>query len=207
MNARNFRLPSLPCLAASLIWLATPTPMLLALSPSQPAAPIPVAELGVQAGAQYHGDGLSVTPTPEGARLSCVFQKLAGQVTPEGLWLTSTAEPQIGEKLRVVAYAVGRAGTLTALPPQGVVDVAEKLARCVRPGLTEEYSVSADGVRQDFVVAQRPAGEGALRVELAVTGARAEALVNGARLVLDGSGRKATLRNGTVARGRPWRRG
>ena len=149
-----------------------------------------MSELGAKAGAQYQGDGLSVAPTPEGARLRCVFQKLEGQVTPEGLWLTSTVEPQTGEKFRVVARAVGRAGALTALPPQGTVTVADKLARCVRPGLTEEYSVSVDGVRQDFVVAQRPAGDGALRVELDVTGARAEALVNGARLVLDGSGRK-----------------
>lgn len=140
-----------------------------------------MAELGTKAGEQYHGDGLSVAKTPEGARLSCVFQKLDGQVTPEGLWLTSTAEPQTGGKFRVVACAVGRAGVLPALPPQGVVTVADKQARCERPGLTEEYSVSTAGVRQDFVVAQRPAGDGALRVELAVTGVRAEALVNGGR--------------------------
>ena len=181
---------ALPCLAAGLVWLATPTTTLLAHSPSQPAEPIPVSDLGAKAGAQYHGDGLSVAPTSEGARLRCVFQKLAGQVTPEGLWLTSTAEPQTGDKFRVVALSVGRAGALTTLSPQGTVTVADKLARYVRPGLTEEYSVSMDGVRQDFVVAQRPAGDGALRVELAVTGAKAEALVSGARLVLDGSGRK-----------------
>ena len=50
--------------------------------------------------------------------------------------------------------------------------------------------MSVDGVRQDFVVTEPPAGNGALRVELDVTGAKAEALMNGARLVLDGSGRK-----------------
>ena len=64
------------------------------------------------------------------------------------------------------------------------------MARFIRAGLTEEYSVSVDGVRQDFIVEQRPEGEGQLRVELDVTGARAEPLANGARLVLDGSGRK-----------------
>ena len=70
------------------------------------------------------------------------------------------------------------------------MSVAGKLARCARPGFTEEYTVSVDGVRQDFVVTQRPVGDGALRVELEVAGARAEALVNGARLVLEGSGRR-----------------
>jgi hypothetical protein len=44
-----------------------------------------------------------------------------------------------------------------------------------RQVLTEEYSVSADGVRQDFVVAERPPGTGELRLELALSGARAEA--------------------------------
>ena len=180
----------LPGLSAGLVWLATLTPLVAAQSLRQASAPIPVAELGAKAGAQYRGDGLSVSPTPEGARLRCVFQRLEGQVTREGLWLNSTVEAQTGEKFRVVACAVGRESALTALPPQGAVSVADKVARCARPGLTEEYSVSVDGVRQDFVLAQRPAGDGALRVELDVTGARAEALGNGARLVLDGSGRK-----------------
>ena len=67
--------------------------------------------------------------------------------------------------------------------------MTDKLARCLRPGLAEEYSVSVDGVRQDFVLMQRPDGIGALRVELDVIGAKAEALGNGARLVLAGSGR------------------
>ena len=54
-----------------------------------------------------------------------------------------------------------------------------------------------DGVRQDFVIEARSTlnltlnpRAGTLRLELDVTGARAEPLVNGARLVLDGSGRK-----------------
>jgi len=42
------------------------------------------------------------------------------------------------------------------------VEVADKPARFVRPGLTEEYTVSMDGVRQDFVVLERPEGAGQL---------------------------------------------
>ena len=83
-------LPSIPCLVAGLAWLSAVTPAACAQSPGQSSEPIPVAELGAKAGAQYQGDGLSVAPTPEGARLRCVFQKLEGQVTPEGLWLVST---------------------------------------------------------------------------------------------------------------------
>src|SRR5664280_3368550 len=123
-------------LVAGLAGFAALTPAVRAQSPSQSAGPIPVSQLGAKAGAQYQGDGLSVAPMPGGARLRCVFQKLEGQVTPEGLWLTSTVEPQTGEKFRVVASAAGREGALIALPPQGVVPVADKLARCERPGLT-----------------------------------------------------------------------
>jgi hypothetical protein len=171
---------------------------------------------------------LSVTATPEGARLRCTFQRLEGEVTRDGLWLRSTTGNAAGERLRVRAMAVGRsAGVHTGLDrtserrrelnlddavgdadvlgafgsvkpvwkpallaPVGTVSIADQLVRCTRPGLTEEYSVSVDGVRQDFIVEQRPTGQGELRVELDLTGAKAEPLANGARLVLDGSGRK-----------------
>jgi hypothetical protein len=175
------------------------------------SAPIPMDQLGAVAGKQYQGDGLSVSATPDGARLRCAFQRLEGQVTREGLWLSSTADGSSGERFRVKAMEVGRVtpcapfqdwlnpgahgvarptSMLPTLTGSGLVNVTDNAARFIRPGLTEEYSVSVDGVRQDFLIEQRPAGDGELRVELEVTGARAEPLVNGARLVLDGSGRK-----------------
>ena len=191
---------------------------LAANSTANKSEPIPMDQLGAAAGKQYQGDGLSVAGAAEGARLRCVFQRLEGQVTREGLWLTSTAEHASGERFRVVAVAVGRAAekrsaavcessaaafldslmgrgwcsdhSRAPLATTGKVVTADRLARFIRPGLTEEYSVSVDGVRKDFIVEQRPEGEGELRVELDVTSAKAEPLVNGARLVLDGSGRK-----------------
>ena len=76
-----------------------------------------------------------------------------------------------------------------ALPMTGTVSLADKLVRFKRPGVTEEYSVSVDGVRQDFVITERPAGEGDLRLELALSGARAEGTPYGAKVILEGSGR------------------
>ena len=175
--------------------------------PAAKSAPIPMEQIGAVAGKQYQGDGLSVTATPEGARLRCAFQKLEGQATREGLWLISTTEGANGERFRVVASAVGRSAGIPAgeekllrtttpikmsalLPDTGQVTVSDQTARFIRPSVTEEYSVSVDGVRQDFVVTARPEGAGQLRVELDVSGAKAEPLANGARLTLDGSGRK-----------------
>jgi hypothetical protein len=81
--------------------------------------------------------------------------------------------------------------------------------RFTRPGLVEEYSVSMDGVRQDFIIEHPPlnpqllaASErsadgstlnqrpGDLAVRLAVSGARVEPAAGGAQLVLEHSGRK-----------------
>src|SRR6266700_855401 len=77
-----------------------------------------------------------------------------------------------------------------ALPDTGTLTLDGQTVRFIRPGLTEEYSVSMDGVRQDFIIEQRPVGPGPLRVELAVTGAKVEPLADGAQLVLENSGRK-----------------
>ena len=164
------------------------------------ATPIPAGLFGPVAGKPCQGEGLSVTATPGGARVHCWCQRLEGEVTSGGLWLTSTSKSATGQQFRVVAVAVGRgdAARLAAigspsgcpLPNSGQVVFADQVARLIRPGFTEEYSASVDGVRQDFVIDQRPAGEGELRVELDVSGAKAEPLANGARLVVEGSGRK-----------------
>lgn len=147
-------------------------------------------QLGAVAGRQYHGEGLSVCPTLEGARLCCVFQRLEGQATEEGLWLTSAVGSASNERFRVVSVAMGREVTpLHTISPTGSVAVTSQLVRFIRPRLVEEYSVSLGGVRQDFVVAERPAGKGDLRLELALSGACAEATSYGAKLTLEVSGR------------------
>ncbi|MEI6566017.1 MAG: hypothetical protein WCR20_05045, partial [Verrucomicrobiota bacterium] len=155
----------------------------------QNAAPIPLDQIGAVAQKQYSGDGLSVTAMKDGALLRCVFQRMNARATAEGLWITSTTDKAQGQPFRVMACTVGR-GNGETLSPSGMVEMADELVRFGRPGLTEEYSVSMDGVRQDFVIAERPAGTGQLRVELAVDGAKVEPLADGARLVLVDGGRK-----------------
>src|ERR1039458_7666107 len=164
---------------------------------------IPWNQIGAKAGANYQGDGLAVTPTESGARLHCVFQRLDGEATPEGLWLTSTVTNTVSDRFRVTATGMGRTTADAAftslysessspLTGAGEVTVCGQTARFSRPGLTEEYSVSMDGVRQDFIVEQAPASPpaGELVVKLAVAGARVESAADGARLVLANSGRK-----------------
>ena len=170
---------------------------------------IPWNEIGAKAGADYQGDGLAVTPTGSGALLHCVFQRLDGEATPEGLWLTSTVTNTVSDRFRVTAMAVGRVtpcapGTADRtsniqhptsniqLEDTGIISLAGQTARFSRPWLTEEYSVSMDGVRQDFIVEQAPPSPpgGELVVQLAVSGAQVEPTTYGARLVLANSRRK-----------------
>src|SRR5262245_57784389 len=61
-------------------------------------ASIPWSQLGAKAGADCQGDGLAITPTAEGARLRCVFQRLEGEATTEGLWLTSTVTNAVKDR-------------------------------------------------------------------------------------------------------------
>jgi hypothetical protein len=50
----------------------------------------------------------------------------------------------------------------------GEVSVVGQTVRFTRPGLIEEYSVTMDGLRQDFVVLERPQGIGRLCVQLSL---------------------------------------
>jgi hypothetical protein len=111
MKTRILSLSSFALTVAALL----PVGLMVAQSPlpvSHPAnksEPISLVQLGAVAGKQYQVDGLSVTATPDGLRLRCVFQRLQGQVTPEGLWLEST-EPGAAGILCLTATALGRRG-------------------------------------------------------------------------------------------------
>jgi hypothetical protein len=157
--------------------------------------------------------------------LRCVFQRLDGEATREGLWLTSTVIPPggtVNDRFRLVAVEVGRGAPSTLrsaatedgcapsaaggatdrsaniqqsisgiqLSATGTVSIDGQSVRFTRPGLVEEYTASMDGVRQDFVVLERPPGLGELVLRLAVSGARVESAAFGAQVVLANSGRK-----------------
>jgi hypothetical protein len=145
-------------------------------SATGPASGIPWSQIGEKAGVDYKGDGLSVSLTENGARLRCVFQRLEGEATREGLWLSSTASDQIQDRFRIVAAAVGRGSVtrsiteggealrlaeprsgIAELPRTGNVIIEGRTVRFIRAGLVEEYTVSMDGVRQDFIVEVPPA--------------------------------------------------
>lgn len=129
----------------------------------------------------------------------CPLQKLEGELKTDGLWLRSTAAGDDGcHVFRVFADSAGRA-VQTGLEGTGNIEITGSLARWQRPGLVEEYSVSPNGVRQDFIVRHRPRGDGPLQVGLNVAGASVEATTQGLHLVLHGSGRRLAYDQLSVA--------
>jgi hypothetical protein len=77
--------------------------------------PILWNQIGAKAGADYKGDGLAVSPTPQGARLRCVFQRLDGEAMPESLWMTLTATNSVNDRVSVTAIFAVRPESQPAL--------------------------------------------------------------------------------------------
>ena len=132
----------------------------------------------------------SIVPAASGARLNCVVHRIEGEATTQGLWLTSSETGSAREPFRVMAAGVGRDCWFpgNAFPGTGTVSIEGKLVRFTRPDLVEEYSVTEDGVRQDFVILERPGGEGELRLSLELSGVRATAKPFGAELTPEKGG-------------------
>ena len=85
-----------------------PTSCVAERAPARTSQAIPWSQISAKAGADYQGDGLAVSPSAEGARLRCVFQRLEAEATREGLWLTSTVTNAVNDRFRIAATAVGR---------------------------------------------------------------------------------------------------
>ncbi|MBE2282275.1 MAG: hypothetical protein IAE77_02295 [Prosthecobacter sp.] len=171
-------------------WLLQAEPSALPAASTAPVNSIPWSQLGVEAQKKYTGDGIATLPTEYGAKLKAVMQDLEGDVTNEGLWLTSSADEDAGKtaRFRVIATEISRRGStnpVVHLPATGRARASNDGAAFIRPGLIEEYTVSMDGVRQDFVVLQKPAGEGELSIKLEVSGAKAEAAEYGVKLTVE----------------------
>ena len=136
------------------------------------------------------GKAFSINIREDGAVLDCGFQKISGQVTSEGLWINSLTNPR-GDRFQVTAIAFERNGaSVMTLSAKGSVQVQNTVARWKRYGITEEYSASINGIRQDFVIEDRPAGDGIMHLRLRVSGATATEATCGTILTLPNSGRE-----------------
>ncbi len=152
---------------------------------------VTLSDSTVRLGAESLGKGTAVFADAAGARLHCLFQRLDGEATAQGLWLTSMVTNTVIDRFRVRSVGIG----VQSFPDTGTVSIVGQTVRWSRPGLTEEYSVSLDGVRQDFIVERAPGSipviqQDQLVLTLSLEGARAEPAGDGLRLVLNNSARR-----------------
>lgn len=136
------------------------------------------------------GKWLVIEAAGQGALMRCDLQHLRGDVSQDGLSVSPTSG-EGGAGFQVEAVELGRRDSpVMALPNKGTVAMAKDVVTFIRQGLVEEYSVSMDGIRQDFLIHERPPGEGELRVGLQVRGATVASLDRGVEIVPNGSNRR-----------------
>lgn len=68
--------------------------------------------------------------------------------------------------------SLGRADELRALSPGQVLVNADDSVSLIRPSVSELFTSGPDGIRQEFIVQDAPAGDGPLTLELYIDGAR-----------------------------------
>ncbi|HCE44270.1 MAG TPA: hypothetical protein DET40_12040 [Lentisphaeria bacterium] len=175
--------------------------------------PFAFSELGQKATEKMDPDSLGIKAVGNGAEIVCKLQALEASVTPSCISIRSTSATKGGTfSMNVVGLGreLGRDGSPnrpsyigalpdvyrigvnseTALPSEAKVSVSENCAQIIRPELVEEYTVSGDGIRQDFIVFKKPEGTGELSLFIGLNGATAELSGSGLKIRLNETGRE-----------------
>ena len=137
-----------------------------------------------------------ITKNKDGSvRIPSPMQDVIATLTAKGAHIYS--DDEAGETFALLVNGLGREDKLSKIQP-GKITSDEKIARLFHNNLTEEFSTSSEGIRQDFVISQSPKGMGKLIVELDIEGATARLDNKGAMLTLK-SGRELAYHNLMVA--------
>ncbi len=115
------------------------------------------------------------------------YQAMRGSVTVEGLLIKSTsAEEGPGNfTLRPLSYSKGDVNSVS----NGTISIENDAVLLNRGNLTERFTASTDGIRQDFIISASPAGAGKLSLVLELKGAKAANSLQGVSVIMD-NGRK-----------------
>jgi hypothetical protein len=172
-----------------LIFSGAVTSFLFGNTSAETAKTIPWNQLGAEVAKQSGGKGLAVSELWNGYRLECRMQDLQAEVTMSGVKIISTSKSEGGGSFTIRPCGLGRAELMKKLP--GVADwmnMKDGVVKVSRGKVVEEYTSSGDGIRQDFVVSERPRGTGKLVLGVAIKGATAKKMNEEIRLKLE-SGR------------------
>jgi hypothetical protein len=153
-----------------------------------PSPAIPLNKLGEEADKKMASQG--VTVTAEGLRLTCPLQRLEAYISPTGAIIRSVSETEGRGDFSITPVILGRTNKTSNVPAVGTVATQDNRSIMLdRELMAEQFSSSSDGIRQDFIIARRPAGKGAMSLSLLIKGAQAADGNNGIALAIP-TGRK-----------------
>jgi hypothetical protein len=112
---------------------------------------------------------------------------------PTGIRVESRSASASADLLSLSLAGVGRGAVITPAPPAESVVSERDRVEIRRQGIVEWYVNAPRGLEQGFTLTRRPAGEGALVLELAVAGARPT--LRGGAIVFDAHGRRLRYGN------------
>jgi hypothetical protein len=144
-----------------------------------------VSHSGSTAISAVSADGHWIRAREQGADIQCRLQGLQGTLDGYGLRLESTIPADFQAPVTVIPRGISRQGRHITDLSRGTVVVSEGVAQVQRQQMTEEISVSIAGIRQDFIIHQRPAGEGDLSVQLSLDGGVASLAQDGVIITMD----------------------
>ncbi|MCX6984909.1 MAG: hypothetical protein NT118_09205, partial [Lentisphaerae bacterium] len=167
----------------------------------------PFSELGQKAAEKADSSSLGIRTVAGGAEIVCKLQAIEASVTASGISIKSTSKTEGGGKFNMKVAGLGRGNNIgrdgspsrpflsggfgeTAPPSDKIVKVSNSCAQIIHPELAEEYTVSGDGIRQDFIVSKKPEGNGELVLAVGLGGATAELADYGLEIRLAETGRE-----------------
>ncbi len=137
-----------------------------------PSAPFPFSDLGKKCSEKASPELMSIRKADDGADIVCKLQAMKAHISGSAVSIESTSESEGKSTFEMSLSGIGRNKSyldLSSKPAKVLCN--ENMARVIRPDLLEEYSVSGDGLRQDFIVEKRPEGDGLLELSLKLNGA------------------------------------
>ncbi len=133
------------------------------------------SELGQKAAEKADSSSLGIKAVYNGAEIVCKLQAIEASVTRAGISIKSTSQSEGAGAFSMSVSGLGREEGRSAPVMAGLdVKVYDTCAQVIRPELVEEYTVSGDGIRQDFIVSKKPEGSGGLALAVSLGGATCE---------------------------------
>lgn len=123
--------------------------------------------------------------------LSNTLQSVAAHINKNGVTFTSIGKQSGKGEFSLNLTQWGREPSLTKTNSQKLYREGDVVFN-VHDGITERFTNTGGGIRQDFIVANRPDGKGDLHVQLQIENAQLKTKHNGVVVALNGSNRELT---------------